>query len=234
MVGVLPSERQIFPSADALGIPIVAAEDFEPAYLVPHRQKVRTEYPVEDGAVHFFLDDERFEPVWKTPEKGVSYVKRVGAALTPDFSLHPEMPLALQLFNVYRNRWCGAFWQSRGVRVIPTVGWSDEASYPFCFLGVQEASAVAISTVGLGDPDGTRGATEEERRLFRAGYEEMLARISPRLVLVYGETPERVIGERLFNAAPIRTYPSRWQSIRAARREAAKEARNATTPRLAS
>lgn len=223
MVGVLPSERAIFPSADALGIPIIAGEDFEPSYLVPHRHKVRTEYPVEGGTVHFFLDDGRFEPVWKTPEKGLSYVRRVGASLTPDFSLYPEMPLALQLFNVYRNRWCGAFWQSRGVRVIPTVGWSDASSYPFCFLGVEEGSTVAVSTVGLGNPRGTRGATEEERTLFRAGFAEMLRRISPRLVLLYGEATDGLLPEGA-DRVRIRSYPSRWSSIREERRRLAEEA----------
>lgn len=91
------------------------------------------------------MDDERFEPVWNTPEKGLSHVKGMGVAHTPDFSVYPEMPLSLQLFNVYRNRWCGAFWQLRGVRVIPSVGWSDESSHSFCFLGVEQGSPVAVS-----------------------------------------------------------------------------------------
>ena len=226
MVGVLPSERQTFPSDDALGVPTVAAEDFEPSYLIPHRQKIRTDRPVAGGAVHFFLDDERFEPVWKTPEKGLSYVKGVGAALTPDFSLYPEMPLSLQLFNVYRNRWCGAFWQSRGVRVIPTVGWSDESSYSFCFLGVEEGSVVAVSTVGLGDPRGTRGATQDERALFRAGFEEMLRRIQPRQVILYGESYDGLLPEGT-DESLLRSYPSRWSSIREERRRLSEEAMRA-------
>ena len=226
MVGVLPSERLAFPSADPLGVPLVAAEEFVPSYLVPHRQKVRTEDPVSGGAVHFFLDDGRFEPVWKTPEKGLTYVRRVGAALTPDFSLYPEMPLALQLFNVYRNRWCGAFWQSRGVRVIPTVGWSDERSYSFCFLGIEPGSTVAVSSVGLGDPRGTRGATDEERVLFRAGFAEMLDRISPRLVLLYGEARDGLLPESA-DGVRIRSYPSLWSSIREERRRLSEEAMRA-------
>ena len=217
MVGVLPRERGLFPSADPLGVPLLKADDFVPAYLVPHRQKVRTDRPVDGGAVHFFLDDGRFEPVWRTPEKGLSYVRGVGSALTPDFSLYPEMPLALQLYNVYRNRWCGAFWQSRGVRVVPTVGWSDARSYPFCFLGVEESSTVAVSTVGLGNPRGTRGASEAERDLFRTGFAEMLARISPRLVLLYGESRDGLLPEEA-DLVPMRSYASRWSSIREERR----------------
>jgi hypothetical protein len=223
VVGVLPRERGLFPSADPLGVPLLEAEDFVPAYLVPHRQKVRTDRPLPGGAVHFFLDDERFEPVWKTPEKGFSYVRGVGAALTPDFSLYPEMPLALQLFNVYRNRWCGAFWQSRGIRVIPTVGWSDARSYPFCFLGVDSGSTVAVSTVGLGDPRGTRGASEEARALFRAGFAEMISRISPRLVLLYGEARDGLLPDGA-DGVRIRSYPSRWSGIREQRRRLSEEA----------
>ena len=99
MVGVLPSDREIFPSADALGVPLLKAEDFEPSYLVSHRQKVRTEYPLSGGAVYFFLNDGRFEPVWKTPRKGLSYVEGVGAALTPDFSVDFEPSRRLTLWQ---------------------------------------------------------------------------------------------------------------------------------------
>lgn len=209
---------RLFESADGLGMPLIRKEEQRgaPRYLIPHRARIRTEEEVPGGAVHFFLEDYRFEAVWKWPLRALPYLRGVGSALSPDFSLYPEHPLALQIFNVYRNRWCGAFWQAHGVSVIPTVGWSDEASYPFCFLGIEEGSTVAISTVGL-----ERGSSPEERELFVGGYEEMLRRIEPELVLVYGESPEKLLPAGASTSRTVRTYPSRWKSIREARRRLA-------------
>jgi len=216
-----------FPSEDPLGIPLVRREigwDGEPevpSYLVPYRTRFRTDEEPAGGCAHFFLADYRFESAWSRPEGGLSYVRSLGMALTPDFSLYPQMPLAAQLWQVYRNRWCGAYWQSQGVGVIPTVGWSDEASFPFCFLGVEQGSAVAISTVGL-----QAGASEGERRLFLAGYGEMVHVIEPSVVLVYGENPHALLAGLAGNAreVPVRTYPSRWKSIRAEKQRLAAEA----------
>lgn len=141
---------RLFASDNGLDIPLVRKEDWRPDYLIPHRTRIRTrEKPRGIGAVHFFPEDHRFEPVWKSPHQGISYVRRWGYALTLDFSLYANRPLSVQLWNVYRNRWCGAFWHSEGIRVIPTISWSDYESFSFCFLGVQKGSAAAISIVGV-------------------------------------------------------------------------------------
>lgn len=208
-----------FPSVDSLGIPLVVRElGMEPEYLVEYGRRFETERAVEGGCVHFFLDDERFEVAWSDPTKALSKVGRIGSALTPDFSLYVGMPLALQITQVYRNRWCGAYWQSEGVGVIPTICWSDERSYPFCFLGVERGTTVAVSTVGLGR--GADTVAEEARRLFVAGYEEMVRRIEPELVLLYGDSPRRMLAglTELAAEVPTREYPSRWRSIRAERK----------------
>jgi hypothetical protein len=221
---------ELFESGNGLGIPLipkipkipktseVQKETSLPDVLIPHKQRLNHQLSLEDEefevAVHFFLEDYRFEPVWSTPRKGASYVRGVGAALSPDFSLYRDWLLALQVFNVYRNRWCGAYWSSLGVRIIPTVSWSDEDSYPFCFLGVEEGSAVAISSVGV-DLDNA-----EERRLFTQGCTEMIERIQPATVMLQAEAfPDELLRESGLDTVELRKYPPRWSNIRRARRE---------------
>ncbi len=34
-----------------------------------------------------------------------------------DFSMYTEMPVALQLYNCFRNRWTGAYLQQNGITV---------------------------------------------------------------------------------------------------------------------
>jgi len=89
-----------------------------------------------DRIVHFFLYDYKFERIWSNPDESIGKLKRYRAVLTPDFSMYLEMPLALQLYNTFRNRWCGAYFASKGIRVIPAVNWGDESTFSFCFDGI--------------------------------------------------------------------------------------------------
>lgn len=129
----------------------------------------------EDKTIHFFIDDNKISIVYDNPHKYMERLARFNAVLTPDFSLYTDMPIALQINNVFKNRWCGAFWQDYGLNVIPTVSWSDSKSYDFCFLGIEKKSIVAISTLGV----------KKEKENFMNGYNEMLERLNPEIILCY-------------------------------------------------
>ena len=126
--------------------------------------------------VHFFLHDYRFECVYDNPEILFEKLKQYECLLTPDFSLYQDMPIALQIYSVFKNRWCGAYWQSMGKNVIPTVSWSNEQSFEFCFDGIEEGSLVAVST------HGNRYAKED----FLCGYNKLLQKIKPCGIICYG------------------------------------------------
>ncbi len=199
----------LFPANNAYGIPDLRHTPLSqvPGWLVPYRQRIRANEPLDDGAVHFFLDDYRFETVWSRPQKALSALAPYQTVLTPDFSLYRNWPLTLQLWNTYRNRWCGRFWQEEGYFVIPTVSWSTAVSYEFCFLGIPRRSVVAVSAVGVALQ------WPLEYQLFVDGFREMVKRLEPMVVLAYGRLP--AICHEL---AEIITYPTRWTNIRAARR----------------
>lgn len=99
--------------------------------------------------IHFFTDDYRFTSCWRQPLKYADMFARAGAVMSPDFSMYRDMPLALQLYSHYRKHWLGQFWQTRGAVVIPTISWSDSASWDFCFDGEPRGGIVAVSTVGV-------------------------------------------------------------------------------------
>ena len=149
---------------------------YTPEELVAFRDKVT---PAPDRqAVHFFADDYRFESVWHRREQALKYLTPYGMLLTPDFSLYMDYPLAVQIWNVYRSRWCGAYWQSLGFQVIPSISWSTPASYQFCFAGLPLRSLVAVSTLGV---------RRDDTALFAQGYRELVARLKPSRVLCYGK-----------------------------------------------
>lgn len=134
--------------------------------------------PNKRKAVHFFLDDYKFDEVWNSPSKYIRKLAQYSSVLTPDFSTYINMPIVLQIYNTFRNRWCGAYWQKNGLTVIPTIGWGDENSYDFCFDGVQKGSVVAVSTLG-------NVGFEED---FMQGYNEMIKQLEPTKVINYGTT----------------------------------------------
>ena len=79
--------------------------------------------------------------------------------------------------------------------MIPTISWSDEASFEWCFDGEPVGGLVAVSSVGT-----QMNATA--RALFMAGYKEMLKRLNPSGILFYGFVPEGCTG----NIIPLATF----------------------------
>ena len=186
------------------GIPNVPHAPFSyiPQALVAYRARRSASTSVQHFAVHFFLDDYRFESVWNRPNKALVALKSYRTLLTPDFSLYADYPLALQLWNTYRSRWCGAYWQHRGFQVIPTLSWSTPESYIFCFAGVPQRSLVAISTVGV---------RQQDRALFDHGYRELIAHLCPSRVLCYGKLPVE-----LEHLAEVKYYAPQRERLRSA------------------
>lgn len=176
-VDALNIMKGIYEADNIFDIPTIERQDFVPVDLVSYKDTLRPKNKDWDNTVHFFLDDYQFEPVWSKADQTLSRIQKIGRALTPDFSLYIDYPKALQIFNTYRNRWLGCYWQEKGIDVIPTISWSDEESFAFCFKGVEKGSTVAISTVG------TRYAKEG----FILGFEEMIRQIEPEKLIVYGE-----------------------------------------------
>lgn len=135
--------------------------------------------PDHSAGVHFFLDDYQFERVWKRPDFYISKMIEFDSVLTPDFSLYSDMPRAMQIWNTYRSRLIGQIMQSWDMKVIPTVSWSTPESYDFCFDGLPHNSTVAISTIGV-------KRNKEGFRLWQMGVTEMIKRITPSRIIVYG------------------------------------------------
>lgn len=146
--------------------------------------------------IHCFVYDYYLERIWKNPFFYIKYLEKSKVFFTPDFSLYTDIPLALQVFNTYRNRWVGAIMQENGINVIPTIGWSDQNSFDFAFCGVKYGSTVAISSVGI---------KKNTINLFKNGVEELKERINPSIVYVYGEK-EREYLSSLFECIFIDSF----------------------------
>ena len=126
--------------------------------------------------VHFLVDDYRFESTYNSPERPFRRYAKYRFLLTPDFSLYSEMGLWRQIESIGKARWVGAYWQSQGAVVIPTVSWSEPISFRFCFDGIEKHCIVAVGMIGC----------KRSRIAFMRGYNAMLDHIEPEAVICLG------------------------------------------------
>ena len=110
------------------------------------------------------------------------------AVTTPDYSAYRNMEPWVIEENIRHSLWVGAWLQFLGLKVIPTVTWADERTYDICFNYVEEGSVVAISTVGVAN----------NKEFFLKGFNEMVKRIKPSLILVRGKPIEGMAGKFIF------------------------------------
>ena len=110
------------------------------------------------------------------------------AVTTPDFSAYTNMELWKIEENVVHSLWCGAWLQYLGLKVIPTVTWANRDSYDICFNHIEQGSVVAISTIGI----------SSEKESFLNGFNAMIERIKPSLILVRGNLIDGMEGKFIF------------------------------------
>jgi hypothetical protein len=115
-----------------------------------------------------------------------------------------DMPIAIQRWNVYRNRVLAAYYAQAGIEVIPSVGWSDDRSYDFCFEGLPKYSTIAISTNGC-------LSSKESVYYFTKGFNRMLETLKPATVLSYGRPIKQVYDSC---KTRIKKYDSFSQSLK--------------------
>ena len=172
-----------FPSDNYYGFPVLQATQTEGDQFLRFCDWKEVKDP-ENYIAHFYYDDYKFISAWREPDKYLDRLRRFKAVVAPDFSLYTDFPIALQILSCYRRQWCGAYWQSLGIDVIPDVVWGTRDSFQFCFDGIPKHSTVAVSTVGV---KRDKDWNNETSSLFRDGYNEMLERLEPTAVMFYGD-----------------------------------------------
>ena len=183
-------ERMRFPSDNYYGFPMISATQTVGDKFLRFCDW-RDIDDTENYIAHFYYDDYKFISAWREPDKYIERLSRFKAVVAPDFSLYTDFPITLQILSCYRRQWCGAYWQSLGLDVIPDVVWGTKQSYEFCFDGIPKHSTVAVSTVGVKRDKEWNNETDS---LFRDGYNEMIKRLEPTTILFYGDMIEGLEG----------------------------------------
>lgn len=143
-------------------------------------------------AVCEYENDSEFKDILVHPDDCIEILKKYQGFIAPDCSVYRDMPLAIQITNIYRSRAIGYCFQKHGVYVIPCVRWGDERTYTTKFLpervafsGIEKHSIVSVGSYGqLKD--------KVNRYFFEAGMDAMMETLEPDYVLVYSKMPDHI------------------------------------------
>ena len=171
--------RNEFKAEGRWGYPVIKKQelDLSSVELIACSDTSKNDTKNLNKGVHFFVDDYRFEATYNQPAKTLERFEKYRFLCTPDFSLYAEMPLWRQIESVGKNRWVGAYWQSKGQIVIPTISWGLTRTYDFCFDGIEKECIVAVGMVGC----------KHNKSNFLRGYYQMLEKIVPEAIICFGD-----------------------------------------------
>ena len=131
----------------------------------------------------FYTDDYRYDGprgIWQDSDFALRIIRHFAGVITPDFSTYQDFPEPIKIYNTYRMRAFGYLLSTNGIPVINNVRWGTPESYKYCFDGIPQNSIVAIGTVG-GSP-----RKLIDRKRFEDGLYEMVERLKPHTIIVYG------------------------------------------------
>ena len=130
----------------------------------------------------FYEEDDAFERIWTDAVTMVEKYHAMGwkGVVAPDFSIWLGDPVVIQLYNVYRNRWCARYWQEAGLNIIPNIELSDAKTYEWVRSGIPRPSPVVAVQCR------TDRRTSERKAQFIANITAALDDLKPEQCIIYG------------------------------------------------
>lgn len=183
-------------------IPIIYNDDVKPENFIGFNF-AKTCNNKKENCLHFFVDDYQFSRLWNRPDDYINLLSQFDCVCSPDFSLYTDFPKAIQIYNHYRKHWLAACWQMHGIKVIPTICWSDESSFEWCFDGEPKGGTVAVSSVGTQNH-------KKAKELFLNGYDEMIKRLEPETIIFYGAIPRECYG----NIVRVKAFQEKFREAK--------------------
>ena len=157
---------------------------WEEAKAIYKKHRIKGDLSFQHPAyVCWYIDDYKFDGprgIWHDCNFALKVLRHFAGAITPDFSTYQDFPEPLKIYNTYRMRAYGYWLGRNGINVINNVRWGTPETYRYCFDGIPEHSIVAIGTCG-GSP-----RKLIDRRRFEDGLDEMIKRLKPHTIIIYG------------------------------------------------
>lgn len=138
-----------------------------------------------DSGVHFFLDDYQFERIWAQPARYIDVLKKFKCVIAPDFSQYVDIPKAVNIWNIYRNRAISKYWVDNGINVIPSASWSGIGTWKYTLNGLPQNSVIAVGCLTAGS-----GALFN---VWKDGVRYLQSKYHPSKLIVFSNYKEKVL-----------------------------------------
>ncbi|HAF25858.1 MAG TPA: hypothetical protein DCG85_00940 [Lachnospiraceae bacterium] len=193
-----------------LEFPIIRGCDEVPTGLIPFSKIISsTDY---DNWIHFYEYDHILERLWNYPDHYLPYIKKFKGIITPDFSLYCDMPLQMQINNIFRSRQVGNWLQNEGIAVIPNIRFGDSRTYKLSCMGVSKNSTIAISSYGS-------VKTRLYRDILDDGLPYIFENLTPKNVILYGSITDVIQELEYKYNSKIWVFPSDCSKAHSSRKE---------------
>ena len=188
-------------------LPVIKTSILITDHIVTFSKAMAQAWKNFDCWVMFYEHDKNFERLWNNPKAYLSKLKKFKGVISPDFSLYRNMPLVMQIWNTYRGRSLAVWLQDNGIEIIPNVRFNDERTYAFCFDGIEKFKTVAVGTHGW-----IKNRIDKE--YFKKGLAELVKRLSPKAIIVYGATPDDIFKSYKDSGINIIPFESEFSKAR--------------------
>lgn len=166
-------------------VPIIEKYDVTdiPDRMIAFNDAISSSQKDRDAIVHFYIDDYRFQNIFRNPDRYIPLLKEYKYVIGPDRSQYIEMPWFSRYANCCMNKALTVYMQKCGVHIIANVTWSLPDSYDYSFSGIPRDSVIAINSNGV-------NAHRDSKYLWYKGYAEAVKRIQPSRIIRYGQKME--------------------------------------------
>lgn len=170
-------------------LPVLKTSDMLPEGVITFSKAMSSKSKKDyEKWIVFYEYDSEFERLWNNPKAYLKKLKKFKGVISPDFSLYRNMPLVMQIWDTYKGRALASWMQKNGIEIIPNVRFGDERTYEFCFDGIEKNKTVAVGTHGC-------IKRKDDKEYFKKGLSELVKRLSPKNIIVYGAAPDSIFSE---------------------------------------
>ena len=154
--------------------------------------------------VNFYISDIKFQRLFNNCDRYLNHLKCFHSVTMPDFSISfgsSGMPMALNIYNKWRNHALAWYMHLNGIVVIPNVNIIPYKGREWLLDGIPKHSTISCSTNG-------RVRSKSAREEFCQGFYEMCERLEPTRVVVVGILPDE-----LDSSVEIINFKTRGQKV---------------------
>ncbi|MBQ8469415.1 MAG: DUF4417 domain-containing protein [Clostridia bacterium] len=164
-----------------------------PESIMPFNKALNHRGDLSKTFVCFYSPDKSFERIRRNPERYVSFLRKTGGIIGPDFSIHSDMPVVKQKSQMNDNLSLTYYYGSQGIPVIPNLRVGIDELEPEFFSAIPKRTYVAV---------GTHGFIKEKQEQFEwfCFLEKITNEICPKGIIVYGS-----LNGKLFDGLKERT-----------------------------